>query len=116
MHSSAILPGDQDDSPGRQLFAGDCSGCHQWNGDGRQTPYASLKGSTAVNDPSGRSVVQAILHGTQLTVHGKQVMMPEFGAKYSDDEVAAVANYVLHQFGDKQGSVTPKQVAGQRKQ
>lgn len=116
MNATAILPGDQDDSPGRQLFAGDCSGCHQWNGDGRQTPYASLKGSTAVNDPAGRSVVQAILHGTQLTVDGKQVLMPDFGAKYSDDEVAAVANYVLRQFGDKNGSVTPKQVADQRKQ
>jgi mono/diheme cytochrome c family protein len=116
MNSSAILPADQDNSLGRQLFAGDCSGCHQWNGEGRQTPYASLKGSTAVNDPQGRSVIQAILHGTKISVGQQQVMMPDFGAKYSDDEVAAVANYVLHQFGDKTGTVTPKQVADQRKQ
>lgn len=116
INSSAILPADQDESPGRQLFAGDCSGCHQWNGDGRQTPYASLKGSTAVNDPSGRSVVQVILRGTKLSIGEEHVMMPDFAAKYSDAEVAAVTNYVLHQFGDKNGTVTEAQVAEQRKQ
>ncbi len=116
MNSSAILPGEQGNSLGRQLFAGDCSGCHQWNGAGRQTPYASLKGSTAVNDPQGRSVVQAILHGTKISVGNQHLMMPDFGAKYSDDEVAAVTNYVLMQFGGKTGTVTGKQVAEQRKQ
>jgi mono/diheme cytochrome c family protein len=113
-HSTAILPSAQTPSQGQQLFAGDCSGCHLWNGSGRQTPYASLKGSTAVNDPQGQSVVQAILHGTHLNVKDQTFMMPDFGNKYSDEEVAAVANYVLVQFGDKQGTVTASQVAQQR--
>jgi mono/diheme cytochrome c family protein len=113
--SSAILPASQTSSQGQQLFAGDCSGCHLWNGAGRQTPYASLKGSTAVNDPQGRSVVQAMLRGTHLNVKDQVLVMPDFGDKYSDQEVAAVANYVLLQFGGKQGTVTAEQVAGQRK-
>lgn len=115
VNSSAILPASATQSQGQQLFAGDCSGCHLWNGAGRQTPYASLKGSTAVNDPQGRSVVQAILRGSHLNVKDQVLMMPGFGDKYSDEEVAAVANYVLRQFGDKQGTVTAKQVAEQRK-
>lgn len=114
-HSSAILPGTQPPSQGQQLFAGDCGGCHLWNGEGRQTPYASLKGSTAVNDPQGRSVVQAILRGTHLNVKDQSFIMPDFGNKYSNEEVAAVANYVLLQFGDKQGTVTAEQVEKQRK-
>lgn len=114
-HSNAILPSSQTPSQGQQLFAGDCSGCHLWNGNGRQTPYASLKGSTAVNDPQGRSVVQAILRGTHLNVKEKALIMPDFGDKYSDEEVSALANYVLLQFGGKQGTVTAKQVAEQRK-
>lgn len=115
VNSSAILPASGTQSQGQQLFAGDCSGCHLWNGAGRQTPYASLKGSTAVNDPQGRSVVQAILRGSHLNVRDQVLMMPGFGDKYSDEEVAAVANYVLRQFGDKQGTVSAKQVAEQRK-
>ena len=36
--------------------------------------------------------------------------MPAFGSAYSDDEIAAVANYVTARFGAKPSSVTPKQV------
>ena len=114
--STPILPGGQDSSLGRRVFANDCSGCHQWNGPGRQSEYASLVGSTAVNDPQGRSVVQAILKGTSISVGERHEMMPAFGNAYSDEEVAAVANFVVGHFGDKQGKVTAKQVAEQRKQ
>lgn len=114
--STPILPGGQDSSLGRRVFANDCSGCHQWNGPGRQSEYASLVGSTAVNDPQGRSVVQAILKGTSISIGDRHEMMPAFGSAYSDEEVAAVANFVVGHFGDKQGNVTAKQVAEQRKQ
>jgi mono/diheme cytochrome c family protein len=60
-------------------------------------------------------VVQAMLRGTHLNVKDQVLVMPDFGDKYSDQEVAAVANYVLLQFGGKQGTVTAEQVAGQRK-
>ncbi len=109
---SAILPASQTCSQGQQLFAGDCSGCHLWNGAGRQTLYASLKGSTAVNDTQGRSVVQAMLRGTHLNVKDQVLVMSDFGDKYSDQEVAAVANYVLLQFGGKQGTVTLNRLQG----
>jgi mono/diheme cytochrome c family protein len=96
------------------LFEGDCAGCHQWNGVGRQTDYASLVGSHAVNDPSGTALVQVLLHGSSITVNGRSQAMPEFGAVYSDSDVAAVANYVLNHFGSKSGVVTAKQVLKQR--
>ncbi|MDE1189042.1 MAG: cytochrome c [Pantoea sp.] len=114
MKSTALLPGDQNDSAGRQLFAGDCSGCHQWNGPGRVSQHASLAGSTTVNDPKGRSLVQVILKGTHMEVGDQQVFMPDFGNKYSDAEVASVANFVIGHFGGKQGEVTAEQVKQQR--
>jgi mono/diheme cytochrome c family protein len=40
--------------------------------------------------------------------------MPPFGAGYSDIELAAVANYVIAQFGSRTGRVTPEAVAKQR--
>jgi len=114
MNSSALLPGDQVNSAGRQLFAGDCSGCHQWNGPGKVSEHASLAGSTTVNDPKGRSLVQVILKGAHMEVGDKQIYMPDFGNKYSDEEVASVANFVIGHFGDKKGEVTAEQVKKQR--
>jgi len=99
---------------GEQLFAGDCAGCHLWNGSGRQSRYADLLGTRSVNDPAGRSVIQAILSGTHLTVANHQEVMPSFAARYSDSEVAEIANYLLTLFGNATGTVTAAQVASQR--
>lgn len=113
--SNAVLPAATPGaSPvGQRLFAGDCAGCHQFNGVGRQTPYASLLGSRAVNDPSGIALVQVLLHGSSLTVNGRLQAMPGFGA-YSDADIADVGNFVLAHFGAKPGAITAAQVARQR--
>ncbi|HKT99034.1 MAG TPA: cytochrome c [Paraburkholderia sp.] len=112
--SNAVLPGSAAVAPGlargQRLFAGDCAGCHQWNGVGRQTDYASLVGSHAVNDPSGAALVQVLLHGTSLTVDGRTQQMPGFAGAYTDSDVAVVANFVLSHFGSKEGTVTAEQV------
>jgi mono/diheme cytochrome c family protein len=42
--------------------------------------------------------------------------MPAFGNAYSDDEIAAVANYVTARFGGKPSQVTAQDVADLRKQ
>lgn len=117
--SNAVLPSDDapvEDPHGRRLFEGDCAGCHQWNGVGRQTDYASLGGSRSVNDPSGMALVQVLLHGTSIEIGGAEQRMPGFSNTYSDSDIAAVANYVLAHFGDKDGEVTADQVAESRTQ
>ena len=106
--------GPLDGTLGSKLFAGACASCHQWNGDGRQDAYAALRGTRGVNDPSGANVVQAILEGVHYRVGDHQVFMPTFSEGYSDTEVAALANYVIAQFGGKQGTVTPDEVAHRR--
>lgn len=117
--ATAVLPANAAmaaDNRGKLLFEGDCAGCHQWDGAGRQTEYASLKGSHAVNDPEGNALVQVILNGTQLKVGGATQFMPGFGAIYSDKDIAAISNYVLSHFGDQQGKVTAEQVKKARQQ
>ena len=42
--------------------------------------------------------------------------MPAFGAGYSDDEIATVANYVTARFGAKGAHLTASDVANLRKQ
>jgi mono/diheme cytochrome c family protein len=101
---------------GSQLFAGACASCHQWNGPGRQTPQAGLAGIRAVNDPSGTNVVGIILQGVSMRVRDQDIYMPAFAQTFNDAEVAALANYVVHHFGGKAGTVTPADVAKRRAQ
>jgi mono/diheme cytochrome c family protein len=95
---------------GRDLFAGACASCHQLNGQGQQTPYAALIGDHSVNDPNGTNVMQVMLQGAHLTVGGQTVFMPRFGDAYTDEELAAIANYVVGHFADRRGRVAGDQV------
>jgi mono/diheme cytochrome c family protein len=115
--STSAAPGSNElpaHAKGLKLFEGACASCHQWNGQGQQTPYAALIGTRGVNDVNGANVTQAILQGVNLRVGDQDVFMPAFGDAYSNAEVAALANYVIGHFGGKQGSVTPDDVAARR--
>ena len=115
--SSAAAPGRADldaRSAGLQLFEGACASCHQWDGKGQQSPYASLVGTRGVNDISAANVTQAIIQGVHMRIGGSDVFMPAFGSAYSDTEVAALAGYVVAHFGGKQAAVTPDDVAKRR--
>ena len=101
----------QDNALGARIFAGACASCHLWTGQGRQSPYAALAGSTAVNDPEGTNLVQTVLWGAPADGPGNTASyMPAFAHGYTDTEIAAVANYVLTHFGSKTGTVTPDTV------
>ena len=118
MSATAMAPAANTSSTNEQglrLFSGACASCHQWNGQGPAVASSSLLGLRSVNDPQGLNVSQMILDGVDMHVHGAAIYMPAFGNAYSDTEVAALANYVIAQFGNKQGLVTPAFVAAQRK-
>jgi len=110
--STAWGPGPQDTVTGlgKHVFEGACASCHQWNGQGQQTPYAALAGSQAVNDPGGLNLVQVLIHGERLHTARGGAYMPAFGSAYTDQELAAVANYVIGHFSGKDGKVTPAMV------
>jgi mono/diheme cytochrome c family protein len=106
-------PGPRDE-PGRHVFEGGCANCHQNNGDGRQTVYASLTGSRSVTDPDGDNLIQIMLHGAKYHIKDQDIFMPPFGPAWSDAELAAVANYVIARFGGQTGRVTAQDVARRR--
>jgi mono/diheme cytochrome c family protein len=115
--STADTPGADElarEDRGRQLFAGDCAGCHLWNGRGRQNEAAALLGTQAVNDPEARNFTQVILQGSQLRTAHSEGFMPSFGLAYSDAEVAALGNFVLAHFGGKQSKLTSEDIAKRR--
>jgi mono/diheme cytochrome c family protein len=114
--STPWSPGRNDapDGLGKHIFEGACASCHQWDGQGQQTPYAALAGDRAVNDPDGMNLTQIILKGSKLRTRQGIVYMPAFGSAYSNQEIAAVSNYVINHFGGKIGRVTPENVQKRR--
>jgi mono/diheme cytochrome c family protein len=98
------------DPRGKKIFESACASCHDWTGEGTATSYATLTGSRAVNDPSARNVAQVILSGVHPLSNHPSVFMPSFGEAYSDEEIAAVANYVTARFGSLASRLTAAQV------
>ena len=108
-------PAPPDESgPGLHIFEGACIGCHQFDGNGAVSHYASLIGSRTVNDPAGTNATQALIEGTHLPMMKTAGFMPDFGAGYSDSEIAALVNYVTGRFGATASSLTPSDVAKRR--
>lgn len=62
---------------------------------------ATLIGTWAFNDPAATNVAQIVLSGTKRHTPDGALSMPAFGDAYTDDEIAAVANYVTARFGAK---------------
>jgi len=101
---------------GKLVFEGACVSCHGWSGESPVSPMATLTGAAAVSDLSGTNVVQIVLSGTRRLTPEGALSMPAFGNAYSDDEIAAVANYVASRFGAKDTAVTAKDVAKLREE
>jgi mono/diheme cytochrome c family protein len=62
------------------------------------------------------NVAQIVLWGTTRLTPDGALSMPAFGHAYSDDEIAAVANYVTARFGAEGASITAKDVSNLREQ
>jgi mono/diheme cytochrome c family protein len=102
------------DALGAHLFEQACQGCHLPNGDGRQSPWAALRGSHTAGDPAGTNLVQVLTHGTQIQTSQGVMFMHPFTGAYTDEELAALADYTTAQFGFRQSTVTPEQIRQQR--
>jgi mono/diheme cytochrome c family protein len=104
------------DPRGKQVFEEACASCHSWSGRSMLTPYATLTGARAVNDPSAMNVAQIVISGMKRRAGDETVTMPAFGAAYSDVEIAAVANYITERFGAVGSSIQAREIGLLRSQ
>ncbi len=100
---------------GRKVFEQACASCHSWTGVSVLSPFATISGSRAVNDPTATNVAQIVISGAQRFTPGA-MSMPAFGSIYTDTEIAAVANYVTGRFGSAASKLTAKDVTDLRGQ
>jgi mono/diheme cytochrome c family protein len=77
---------------GEELFAGVCRGCHMADGKG-------ATGAGTYPSLAGNSNLGASGYPVAIIVNGQRGM-PAFGAMMSDDQVAAVVNYLRTHFGN----------------
>lgn len=77
---------------GEKLYANVCQGCHMPDGKG-------AAGAGTYPSLAGDRNLQAGGYAVYVVVNGRRAM-PPFGDKMTDDQVAAVVNYVRTHFGN----------------
>jgi mono/diheme cytochrome c family protein len=108
--------GGADDILGKRVFEEACASCHTWTGVSAISPFATISGTRAVNDPTATNVAQIVISGSVRHDPPGVISMPAFGGSYSDLEIAAVANYVTARFGSAPSKISEKDVADLRSQ
>ena len=105
------------DSRGAVVFSANCASCHGYNGQGTADHYyPSLFDNSATAGANPTNLLATILYGVDRDTTGGHVFMPSFGsqpgavANLSNDDVAALANYVLSHYGNDAQKVSAADV------
>jgi len=81
---------------GEGLYTKHCSGCHQNNGEGISGAFPSLKGEAVE--------LNSIVNGIEGSV------MIAYKGKLSDDDIAEIANFINHSWGNNFSEVSADDV------
>ncbi len=84
---------------GATVFADNCARCHGAGGAGVSNNFPNLAHNEALSDGKPADVISMILGGFQPW-HPNQSAMPAFGETLSDQQIAAVTNYVRTSWGN----------------
>jgi mono/diheme cytochrome c family protein len=87
---------------GATVYANNCARCHGANGEGVSNNFPNLAANQSVWDGPPNNIISMVLGGF-YPWHDDQSAMPGFRNSLSDDEIAAVSNYVRTAWGN-QGS------------
>ncbi|MEA3111244.1 MAG: hypothetical protein QOG58_1043 [Caballeronia sp.] len=100
---------------GAQLFIANCATCHSWTGEGRggSAPgaYPSLIHNSVVGASAANNLTMVMLHGVDRQTKDATAFMPAFANELSDEQIAAISNYVTRTFGNPQSTTSADQVA-----
>ena len=83
------------------VFAGACGGCHGPDAPMMRNGAPSLAMSTAVNAPTPRGTIQAILQGLPWREGQAAPYMPPFASVLTDAQIAELAAYLRSAYSDK---------------
>jgi len=98
---------------GAGLYLRQCAACHGKQGEGVRGIYPPLDGNSSVTGPTATNAVRSVLLGgfAPATVgNPRPYSMPPFAQQLSDDEVAAVVNYIRQSWSNRASAVWPAEV------
>ena len=117
----AVRSDSESDPTGAELFQGNCTSCHQAEGQGSKDGYyPSLFSNSATGARNATNLIATILYGVNRTTSAGQAFMPGFGGHVtdanplSDRNIVALGNYVLTRYGAADTTITEQQVAEER--
>jgi mono/diheme cytochrome c family protein len=95
--------------PGHAVYADVCAGCHGLNGDGKPHTVVGLQANSTLRLTDPRDVIVSVLHGIgaqDFPNHESLQAMPGFADALSDQQVAALTNYLRATWGGQNADVT----------
>ncbi len=104
---------------GMSVYNTICAACHQQNGQGLPGAFPPLAGSDwLVEDPE--TPIRIVLHGLSGSIDVKGTtfnnVMPEWGSRLSNEEIAAVLTYARGNWGNSAPEVSTEMVEKIRQQ
>ena len=104
---------------GKALYDRACVACHEADGSGAPRIYPPLPGNANLQSADPASTLRIILDGAQTTTTPRAPntgSMPGYARQWSDQEIAAVTNYIRNAWGNAAPLVSPAQVAKARQE
>lgn len=114
----AMLAGNERSTGGR-IYMDSCAACHRLSGSGENLAFPMLAGNATVLSGDPSSLITLILNGGRAPSTGAAptgLAMPDFGWRYDDADIAALATFVRSNWGNGAPAVTASQVAALRRQ
>jgi mono/diheme cytochrome c family protein len=116
---AAVTPPSQDEMrAGAAIYDRYCIACHEAEGLGTPRIYPPLPGNALLQSANPVSTLRVILDGAQSITTPRapnKGSMPGYAKQFSDEEIAAVTNYIRNSWGNAAPLVTVEQVAKARK-
>ena len=102
---------------GKALYDRACVACHEADGSGAPRIYPPLPGNANLQSADPASTLRIILDGAQTVTTPRAPntgSMPGYARQWSDQEIAAVTNYIRNAWGNAAPLVDPAEVAKAR--
>jgi ubiquinol-cytochrome c reductase cytochrome b subunit len=101
-------------SDGAKIFATNCSGCHQANGQGVTGSFPALAGNKDVTAANPAGIEHTLLYGLagkKINGVSYSVPMPAWKGTLSDNDIAAVITYIRSSWGNSASPVKAADLA-----
>lgn len=111
--SKSPAPPESEAISGAEVYTQRCATCHGSEGAGKGSAFPPLAGSEWVTEEKN-TPIRVVLHGLQGSIQvsdrSYSGLMPAFGTRLSDEEIAQLLTYVRSSWGNSAPEVTAEEV------